>query len=376
MSIIELCKQLIACPSLTPDDAGSHDLIAAQLLKLNFKVELLKFADVSNLWAKIGTQSPVILFAGHSDVVATGELQQWHVPPFSPAIVDGYLYGRGAVDMKGGLAAMLGAVSQFLLAKPSFVGTIAFLITSDEEGSAINGTAQAIAALKERGEVIDYCIVGEPSSESTVGDQIRIGRRGSMHGTLTIYGEQHHIAYPKHGQNPIHSCLAALADLTADNTWDDASGPTLFPPTSYQISHINAGTGSLNVIPAQLKLNFNLRFGDQVTPQQLQERVQKILAVHQLKYELSWELSSMPWLSKPAKLAAIAQEVSYALTKQYARLSTGGGTSDGRFLCATGAEIIELGLCYATAHQINECVKLSDLFTLQAIYHGILAKLL
>ncbi len=373
MPVVELTKALLACPSVTPQEAGCHAILSERLQKLGFKLERLPFEDVDNLWARFGDQGPLVVFAGHTDVVPSGPETAWTSPPFEPAEREGFLYGRGVVDMKGGLAAMVVAVERFLKANPTPKGSLAFLITSDEEGASINGTKRVVDVLKQRGEKIDYCIIGEPGSETELGDQIRVGRRGSLHGKLLIYGKQGHIAYPVFGQNPIHRCLTALQELTT-TTWDE--GNEFFPPTSFQISNLHAGTGALNVVPGELELHFNFRFSNAVTAKELQERVERILKAQQLQFELTWDLSGAPFLTKQGKLVEAAQAALYEELGVYPKLSTGGGTSDGRFIAPTGAEVIELGLSNATAHQIDECVDLNDLTKLPQLYEKIIIKLL
>jgi succinyl-diaminopimelate desuccinylase len=373
VSVLELTKVLIQSPSVTPKEAGSHAILIQRLAKLGFEIENLPFADVDNIWAKKGHASPVVVFAGHTDVVAPGPEEAWQSPPFKPTESSGYLYGRGAADMKGGLAAMVVGVEQFLAKYPHHSGSIAFLITSDEEGVSINGTKKVIEVLQKRNEKIDYCIIGEPSSEEALGDQIRIGRRGSLHGKLIVYGKQSHIAYPVPGQNPIHECLAALQELT-QTQWDN--GNDHFPPTSFQISNIKGGTGSLNVTPGQIEVNFNFRFSNVLTAEQLQEAVLNILKEYNFKFDVEWSLSGEPFLTKQGRLIAAAKQAIQEVTGRQTRLSTGGGTSDGRFIAVTGAEIIELGLKHETAHQVNECISVEDLTKLPDIYHKILNLLL
>jgi succinyl-diaminopimelate desuccinylase len=315
----------------------------------------------------------LLVFAGHSDVVPPGPEAAWTSPPFVATEREGFLYGRGAVDMKGSLAAMVVAAEQFLAEQPQPKGSLAFLITSDEEGASTHGTKKVIEALSARGEKITYCLIGEPSSENFLGDQIRVGRRGSLHGKLIVYGKQSHIAYPSPGQNPIHNCLIALQQLTT-TVWD--SGNAFFPPTTFQISNLHAGTGALNVTPGQLEVYFNFRFSTAVTVQQLQAAVQQILEKQGFAFDLQWDLSDEPFLTKQGKLIAAAQAAIHEVTSLHPVLSTGGGTSDGRFIAPTGAEVVELGLCHATAHQADEKVALSHLQQLPAIYTRILKKLL
>lgn len=373
MSVIELTKALINCPSITPQEAGCHDLMKNRLLKLGFQMESMPFTDVDNFWARRGDQGPLVVLAGHSDVVPPGQESAWTSPPFQATEKEGSLYGRGAVDMKGGLAAMMIAVERFLVKYPQPAGSLAFLITSDEEGASINGTKKVMEVLHQRGEKIDYCLIAEPSSEVLLGDQVRIGRRGSLQGKLIIYGKQGHIAYPASGQNPIHTCLTALQKLTL-TTWDE--GNAFFPPTTFQISNIHGGTGALNVTPGQIELHFNFRFSTAVTAEQLQRRVQQMLEEYALDFDLAWHLSGEPFLTTQGKLIAATQQAIHEVTGGYPQLSTGGGTSDGRFIAPTGAEVVELGLCHATAHQVNENVNMNDLMQLTEIYEKILCKLL
>lgn len=373
MPVIELAKELLACPSLTPREAGCHAILSRRLERLGFKLESLPFGEVDNLWARLGDQAPLVVLAGHTDVVPTGPEAAWSSPPFEPVERNGFLYGRGVVDMKGGLAAMVIAVERFLQMHPAFKGSIAFLITSDEEGASIDGTKRVMEVLNQRGEKIDYCIIGEPGSEELLGDQIRVGRRGSLHGKLLIHGKQGHIAYPVPGQNPIHNSLPALEKL-ARTSWDQ--GNEFFPPTTFQISNIHAGTGALNVVPGMVEVHFNFRFSNAVTARQLQERVEAILEEQPLQFDLHWDLNGEPFLTKQGKLIEAAKVAIHEETGAYPRLSTGGGTSDGRFIAPTGAEVIELGLSHATAHQIDERASLAELQKLPQIYERILVKLL
>jgi len=368
-SVIELAKELLCCPSLTPHDAGCQKIIRHHLEHLGFQCESMPFADVSNLWARYGSQSPLFLFAGHTDVVPTGPLADWMSPPFEPLIRDDFLYGRGASDMKTGIAAMMIACERFIQTHPHFTGSIAFLLTSDEEGHAINGTKKVLEVLKNRCEKIDYCIVGEPSSDQTVGDQIRIGRRGSLHGKLIIHGKQGHVAHPHLAQNPIHLSMAALHEL-AQTEWD--KGNLDYPPSTFQITNLHSGTGAANVIPGHLEVIFNFRFSTAVTITELQERTQAIFHRYGLTYDLKWEIGAEPFLTRRGKLIQVVQQAIRDVTEQDVRLSTGGGTSDGRFIAQTGAELVELGVCHATAHQVNECVLVKDLEALTDIYYRLL----
>lgn len=369
---LDLTKSLISRPSVTPDDGGCQKIIGHRLMQLKFHIEPMRFGEVDNLWAIHGTEGPVVVFAGHTDVVPPGPREAWESDPFHPCTRDGLLYGRGAADMKSGLAAMVVATENFIQKNPSYPGRIAFLITSDEEGPSINGTQKVIAELVKRQEKIDYCIIGEASSEKLLGDQIRVGRRGSLHGKLTIHGKQGHIAYAHLASNPIHASFIALHDLVRE-PWDQ--GNEHFPPTSFQISNIHAGTGAANVIPGTLEVLFNFRFSSAVTVHELQEHVARILKRQKLNFSLQWELSGNPFLTKQGKLVTTAKEVIKELTGLNTILSTGGGTSDGRFIATTGAEVIELGPCNATVHQVNENVSVSDLDKLTLIYERLLEKL-
>jgi succinyl-diaminopimelate desuccinylase len=373
MSALELLKQLIACPSITPDDAGCQTLIIDRLKKLNFKIESFRFENVDNLWARHGTQSPLIVFAGHTDVVPPGPASEWQSNPFIPLEREGFLYGRGAADMKGGLAAMIVAVEKFIQKHPSYSGSIGFLITSDEEGPTnANGTKKVVEELIRRNEKINYCVVGEASSEKLLGDQIRIGRRGSLSGKLTIHGTQGHVAFPHLANNPIHAAATALVELTMAQ-WDQ--GNEFFPPTTFQISNLHAGTGAGNVIPGTLDLSFNFRFSPAVTVDELQQRVAEILMNKSLDFDLKWNLSGLPFLTQQGKLISVAQEAIKDITQLNTQLSTGGGTSDGRFIAPTGAEVIELGPINESIHKVNENTSIADLEKLTRIYERILEKL-
>lgn len=370
---LDLLKDLITCPSLTPQDAGCQQLLASRLQGLEFAIEHLRFDDVDNLWARRGDQVPLFVFAGHTDVVPTGPLEQWHSPPFQPTLRDGYLYGRGAADMKGGIAAMVTAVERFITAHPNHQGSIAFLITSDEEGPSINGTVKVVEHLEARGEKIDWCLIGEPTCTHTVGDTIKNGRRGSLTGMLTIHGTQGHVAYPDLAANPIHLFSAALAELCAE-TWDQ--GNEFFPPTTFQISNMHAGTGADNVIPGELEAVFNFRYSTEATPEQLKTRVEDVLKAHNLKYGLDWRLSGHPFLTPKGTLVDAARTAIQEVAGIKTQLSTSGGTSDGRFIAPTGAQVLEVGMVNATIHKLNERVKVTELDTLSMIYQGILERLL
>lgn len=370
---IDLTKQFITCPSVTPNDAGCQDVIIKKLIPLGFHIEKMLFGDVENLWARRGTQAPLFVFAGHTDVVPPGPLADWTSPPFEPEERHGYLYGRGAADMKSGLAAMIVAAENFILQYPDFTGSIGFLITSDEEGSSIHGTQKVIEVLENRQEKIDYCIIGEATSNNFLGDQIRVGRRGSLSGRLTIYGKQGHVAFPLLAKNPIHLAAKVLHELTS-MVWDE--GNEFFPATSFQISNIHAGTGAGNVIPGRLEITFNFRFSTAITVEDIQQRVTVLLENAGLNFDLQWDISGKPFLTKKGKLITAVQRSIKELTDLEPILSTGGGTSDGRFIAPTGAEVIELGPCNATVHQVNENVRMEDLEMLTTIYQRVLEKLL
>jgi succinyl-diaminopimelate desuccinylase len=370
---LELLKNLIRCASVTPNDAGCQDLIAERLKKIGFHIEKMRFGDVDNLWARFGNQSPLFVFAGHTDVVPPGPLHDWTSPPFEPTEREGFLYGRGAADMKSGLAAMIIAAENFIQKNPNFSGSIAFLITSDEEGPSINGTQKVIEVLEKRGEKIDFCIVGEASSEKILGDQIRVGRRGSLGGKLTIFGKQGHVAFPHLADNPIHAASNFLKELTTTK-WDE--GNEFFPPTTFQISNIHAGTGALNVIPGSLEIFFNFRFSTAVTTKELQQRVTTLLEKNKLNFDLEWNDSAQPFLTKQGKLIQVTQACIQKMANISPILSTGGGTSDARFIAPTGAEVIELGPINTSVHQVNEHVSISDLELLTTIHAEILSKIL
>jgi succinyl-diaminopimelate desuccinylase len=370
---INLAKQLIARRSVTPEDAGCQDIMIARLTALGFHVEKLPFGEVTNFWARRGNDNPLYAFAGHTDVVPTGPENQWQHPPFEPTIAEDYLYGRGACDMKGSLAAMITACERFINDKPDHKGSIAFLITSDEEGPAVNGTVKVVEWLQSRGEKMRGCIVGEPSSLQTVGDVVKNGRRGSLGGTLIVRGIQGHVAYPHLAANPIHLFAPALTELSQIQ-WDN--GNEFFPATSFQVSNINAGTGATNVIPGELEVIFNFRYSTAVTHEQLQQRMQQILDRHELKYDLHWNLSGLPFLTAKGELVDATVAAIEEITGLTTQLSTSGGTSDGRFIAPTGAQVIELGPSNATIHKIDECVKAEDLDKLSLIYENILQRLL
>ncbi len=370
---LELACELIQRQSVTPEDAGCQQLMAERLSAIGFRCDHLPFDDVSNLWAERGDQGPIIVFAGHTDVVPTGPESKWQSAPFEPELRDGLLYGRGAADMKGSLAAMIVACEEFVAAHPDHPGRIGFLITSDEEGPAINGTVKVIEHLVAQGKHIDWCLVGEPSSSAELGDTVKTGRRGSLGATLTVKGVQGHIAYPHLADNPIHRAMPALHALT-NELWDE--GNASFPPTSLQISNVQSGTGATNVIPGELTALFNFRFSTEVTDNELRERSEAILDAHGLDYELDWNLSGQAFLTDAGELvdATVASIREIAGTEP--ALSTSGGTSDGRFIAPTGAQVVELGPINASIHKIDECVLAADLPRLAAMYRGILERLL
>jgi succinyl-diaminopimelate desuccinylase len=370
---LELAKQLIARPSVTPDDAGCQELMIERLKPLGFEIHRLRFGQVDNLWARRGTAKPLVVLAGHTDVVPTGPKEKWTSDPFTPEIRDGLLYGRGAADMKGSLAAFITAVEEFVALHPDHKGSLALLITSDEEGPSVDGTVKVVEWLERRGEKIDYCLVGEPSCVNCLGDTLKNGRRGSLNGQLTVHGKQGHVAYPHLVRNPIHLAAPALADL-ARTEWD--RGNEFFPPTSFQISNISAGTGAENVVPSHLDLKFNFRFSTAVTEDQLKARVEETLHRHMLDYEARWQLSGHPFLTAPGALVEALKAAIRSETGVQASLSTTGGTSDGRFIAPTGAQVVELGPVNATIHQIDECVGVEDLAVLARIYRQTLTHLL
>ena len=380
---LTLAMELIGRPSITPDDAGCQDILVARLAKIGFHIERLRFGNVDNLWARYGDAEPLLVFAGHTDVVPPGPLEQWQSPPFSPEIREGYLYGRGAADMKSSLAAMITACEQFLTDHPQPYGSVAFLITSDEEGPAINGTVKVIQWLKDRGEQITWCLVGEPSSTTQLGDTIKNGRRGSLNGRLLLHGMQGHVAYPHLAQNPIHA-IGAILTVLGDEVWD--RGHASFPPTSFQISNLRSGTGAVNVIPGDLEMRFNFRFSPAVTVEQLQNRTRLMIDTALLneevktgqvfQYQLEWSLSGPPFFTPPGDLVTATVAVIRAETGLEPELSTSGGTSDGRFIAPTGAQVIELGPLNATIHQVNERIAVADLAKLSRIYQSVLERLL
>lgn len=370
---LDLAQTLIARASVTPEDHGCLDLIAERLTPLGFTCQRIDQEGTGNLWARRGTQGPVLCFAGHTDVVPPGPLERWISPPFEPTIRGDKLYGRGAADMKSSLAAFVTAIEDFVRETPDHAGSIALLLTSDEEGAAHFGTVKVVEALAARGETLDYCIVGEPTSVKTLGDMIKNGRRGSLSGTLTVKGKQGHVAYPHLARNPIHELAPALAELAATK-WDD--GNEFFPPTTFQVSNIHAGTGANNVIPGECEVMFNFRFASVTTADELKQRTHACLDRHGLQYELEWHLSGNPFLTGRGTLVAALTTAIQAEVGQDAELSTSGGTSDGRFIAAICKEVVEFGPVNATIHQVNECVEVSALQPLSNIYARTLRALL
>ncbi|HRF30600.1 MAG TPA: succinyl-diaminopimelate desuccinylase [Azonexus sp.] len=370
---LELAKQIIACHSVTPEDGGCMDIIGARLAPLGFTLEYINRNGVTNLWARRGTQAPLFVFAGHTDVVPTGPLDKWTSPPFAPEIRDGMLYGRGTADMKSSLAASVTAVEAFLAAHPDFSGSLGFLLTSDEEGDATDGTVAVVEVLKARGESIDFCIIGEPTSVDTLGDMIKNGRRGSLSGVLTVKGIQCHIAYPEKGRNPIHEAAPALAELAATE-WDE--GNEYYQPTSWQISNIHGGTGATNVVPGSVEIKFNFRFSTASTPEGLQSRLCAVLDKHKLDYDIKWTLGARPFLTGRGPLADAATAAIREVCGIETELSTTGGTSDGRFIADICKQMLEIGPVNATSHKIDECITVDSFPKLSAIYGRILEQLL
>ncbi|MDF3011396.1 MAG: succinyl-diaminopimelate desuccinylase [Burkholderiales bacterium] len=371
--VLELARDLIARKSVTPEDGGCQEMLAARLARSGFRCEPMKFGEVSNLWARRGTGAPVVCFAGHTDVVPTGPLSEWHSDPFVPTIRDGKLFGRGAADMKSSIAAFVVATEMFLEERPNHSGSIAFLLTSDEEGPALDGTVRVVETLKRRNEAIDYCIVGEPTSVDALGDMLKNGRRGSLSGKLVVRGVQGHVAYPHLVKNPIHLLAPALAGL-AYTQWD--KGNESFPPTSFQVSNIHAGTGAANVVPGSVEVDFNFRFSTESTEASLKSRVEAILKKHGLDYSVSWVLGAKPFLSRRGRLAQTVIAAGKKHTGRSAELSTTGGTSDARFIIEICPEVIELGPVNASIHKLNEHISLADLEQLPRIYLETLRALL
>jgi len=370
---LDLTMDLVTRPSVTPEDSGCQDILLERLEKIGFDVEKIRIKKVKNFWARRGTEGPLLVFAGHTDIVPPGPPSEWSSAPFHPEIRDGYLYGRGTADMKGSLAAMITACEKFVETHPDHQGSIAFLITSDEEGPAINGTVKVVEKLKKREEKIDWCIVGEPTSDNKVGDVVKNGRRGSLGCNLTVKGVQGHIAYPHLAENPIAIFAPALTEL-CNTIWDE--GNASFPPTSFQVSNINAGSGVTNVIPGKLDVIFNFRFSTAVTELELRERVEAILNKHKVKFDIEWVLSGEPFLTENGALLEATQEAIKTVTGMTTELSTSGGTSDGRFIATLGCQVLELGPVNATIHKVNECVKVDDLDILSDIYFTTMTNLL
>ncbi len=370
---LDLAKSLISQASITPDDKGCQSIMIERLKKIGFEVHSLKFADVDNFWATRGSSGPIFAFAGHTDVVPAGNEDEWNTVPFEPTIKDGYLYGRGAADMKGGLAAMVTATESFVKDNPNHKGTIAFLITSDEEGVAINGTVKVMDYLKENNQRIDYCLLGEPSSTSVTGDVIKNGRRGSLNGVINVNGQQGHVAYPHLAKNPIHLFSQALSDLCSQE-WD--SGNEYFPATSFQVSNIHSGDGVTNVIPGKAKIMFNFRYSTETTKEELMAKVHEILDNHKIDYTIDWSHSGYPFLTPVGDLVSACVSAVEEIKDITPELSTSGGTSDGRFIAQEGTQIVELGPVNATIHQVNESILVEDLEDLSHIYSKVLSKIL
>ena len=373
MTTLALAKQLLTEQSITPDDKNCQKILAARLRAIGFEIEEMHFGNTKNFYAKRGNNAPLLCFAGHTDVVPTGDVNHWTFDPFTPPEHNGKLYARGAADMKTAIACFVTACERFIAANPHFSGSLALLITSDEEGDAHDGTTKVVEQLKQRGEQIDYCIVGEPTAVNQLGDTLKNGRRGSLSGNLTVHGKQGHIAYPHLAKNPIHAAAPALAELAATE-WD--TGNPYFPATSFQISNINGGTGATNVIPAVVNVKFNFRFSTEQTESSLKTRVHEILDKHGLQYDLDWSLSGNPFLTEAGQLTEVAQHAIGEICGIQAELSTTGGTSDGRFIKAIANELIELGFVNATIHQIDEHIELTDIDKLSAIYENMLIQLM
>ena len=370
---LALTRELIARQSVTPDDAGCQDAMVSRLKQAGFSVDAMRFGEVDNFWATHGTSGPLLAFAGHTDVVPPGDEASWDSDPFQATVIGDELFGRGAADMKASLAAMVVACEQFIEQHPDHAGRIGFLITSDEEGPAKNGTVKVMESLSSRGEQIDWCVVGEPSSTTTLGDLVKNGRRGSLNARLIVNGTQGHIAYPHLADNPIHHAMPAL-DALAKEAWDN--GNDFFDPTSLQISTIRAGQGVTNVIPGRLEVLFNLRFSTELTAEAIKSRCEDILKAHGLSYDIEWSLSGEPFLTEPGALLDAVMQSIEAVAGRRPQVSTGGGTSDGRFIAPSGAQVVEVGHVNATIHQCNERVKLADIPKLTEIYKGILERLL
>ncbi len=370
---LDLAIDLISRDSVTPEDKGCQDLLMGRLEAIGFTTEKMPFEDVDNFWARRGTQAPVFCFAGHTDVVPTGPESAWTHPPYGCEIVDGMLYGRGTADMKGSIASFTTAVERFVTAHPDHKGSIAYLITSDEEGPSINGTVKVVETLEARNEKIDWCLVGEPSSTNKLGDIVKNGRRGSLGCTLTVKGIQGHVAYPHLADNPIHKVMPALTEMV-ETQWD--TGNDYFPATTFQVSNINGGTGATNVIPGDIEIVFNFRYSTELTHEDIQEKVEALFDRHGLDYDIHWNLSGKPFLTPKGTLVDATESAIKAITGYDTQLSTAGGTSDGRFIAPTGTQVIELGPINATIHKIDECVSIQDLNTLSEVYEKMLENLL
>lgn len=370
---LELTKELIARPSITPRDEGCQEIVARTLTGFGFEAELMRFGDVDNLWLRRNKLAPLLVFAGHTDVVPSGPLEKWRFDPFVPTEHNGYLFGRGAADMKASIAAFVTAVSRFIEAYPTHRGSIALLLTSDEEGPAVDGTKKVIEKLSSRGEDIDYCIVGEPTCESELGDTIKIGRRGSLLGRLVIHGIRGHVAYPHRAENPIHRCLPVLSQL-ADITWDQ--GSTHFPPTTFQITDIATVDSAENVVPGEVSIDFNFRHSTLSTADMLMTRVEEVLNEHEVRFELEWKISGSPFITENTELIDIVSQAIAEETGVNTTPSTSGGTSDGRFIAPTGAQVVELGPINRSIHKVNECIELDVPHRLSNIYYRILVTLL
>lgn len=370
---LELTQNLMARRSVTPADEGCQDVMIGRLEALGFRVERLRYGNVDNFWARRGGDGPVFCFAGHTDVVPTGPLEEWRTDPFLPSVREGVLFGRGAADMKSGLAAMITATEEFVAAHPQHKGTIAYLITSDEEGPSVDGTKRVVETLSSRNERIDWCIVGEPSSEQLMGDTIKVGRRGSFSGRLTVHGVQGHVAYPHLAENPVHTLAPALAELTS-REWD--KGTEYFQPTTFQVSNLNAGTGAPNVIPGELKARFNLRYSPVQTQEALKEVVEGILRKHGVRFSIEWYVSGEPFYTPPGRLSDAVGAAVQDVVGSRPKLSTGGGTSDGRFIAPLGAQVVELGVVNTTIHKVNECVRIEEIDALHRMYVNVLKNLL
>jgi succinyl-diaminopimelate desuccinylase len=371
--VIELTIQLVGRASVTPDDAGCQEVMIARLESAGFRIERMRFGEVDNFWARRGDAGPLLCFAGHTDVVPAGPLEDWTSDPFLPTERDGFLWGRGTADMKAGLAAMVVACEEFLAERPSPAGSIGFLVTSDEEGPADDGTRAVVEALEARGEKIDWCLIGEPSSRERLGDMLRVGRRGSLSGDLLVSGVQGHVAYPESADNPLHRLAPVLAELVAVE-WDP--GNDSFPPTSLQLTNLHSGTGFRNVTPGAAELKFNIRYSTEQTMESLQQRIHEILDRYGLDYRIAWRDAGRPFLTRPGRFLAAVREVVRESTGVDPELSTGGGTSDGRFIAPTGADVVELGPVNASIHKIDEHVRIADLEPLKDLYLGVLRRLL